>query len=250
MRVNEILEAMLQAIFKSWLIDFDPVIDNVLAAGNEIPSALRSRASARLALGDKRKPLPPAIQGLFPSEFQSDDSMVPIPKGWKKGLVGDLVTPTRGKSITRKKCIDGKVPVVAGGLEPAYFHNESNVSPPVVTISSSGANAGFVRLYHQDIWASDCSYISSEQSATPYLWYVFLKMNQEKIYHMQHGTAQPHVYPSDIKRLEIIYPEDKRLWREIEVFFTPFFLKIRSDEKEIWTLNELWDPQIFGVKHE
>ena len=36
-RMNETLEGMAQALFKSWFVDFDPVIDNALAAGNPIP---------------------------------------------------------------------------------------------------------------------------------------------------------------------------------------------------------------------
>ena len=236
-RMSQTLEMISQAIFKSWFVDFDPVIDNALAAGNEIPTALQARASRR-ASGDKL--LPPAIQGLFPSEFESS-AKGPIPKGWKIGLVGDLIVPTRGKTITKKQAVDGEVPVVAGGLEPAYFHNESNVSAPVVTISSSGANAGFVRLYHQDVWASDCSYISGGQSATPYLWYLFLKMNQGKIYHMQQGAVQPHVYPSDIMRLEMTYPEDGRLWRAIEAFVAVLFSKVRGEKEESETLSKLRD---------
>ena len=236
-RMSQTLEAISQAVFKSWFVDFDPVIDNALAAGNEIPTALQSRASRRVS-GDKL--LPPAIQRLFPSEFESS-AKCPIPKGWKIGLVGDLIVPTRGKTITKKQAVDGEVPVVAGGLEPAYFHNESNVSAPVVTISSSGANAGFVRLYHQDVWASDCSYISGGQSATPYLWYLFLKMNQGKIYHMQQGAVQPHVYPSDIMRLEMTYPEDGRLWRAIEAFVAVLFSKVRGEKEESATLSKLRD---------
>jgi len=36
-RMNETLEGMAQALFKSWFVDFDPVIDNAIAAGNPIP---------------------------------------------------------------------------------------------------------------------------------------------------------------------------------------------------------------------
>ena len=36
--MNETLEGMAQALFKSWFVDFDPVIDNALAAGNPIPN--------------------------------------------------------------------------------------------------------------------------------------------------------------------------------------------------------------------
>ena len=43
-QMNETLEAMAQALFKSWFVDFDPVIDNALAAGNAIPDELLERA--------------------------------------------------------------------------------------------------------------------------------------------------------------------------------------------------------------
>ena len=52
------VEAMARALFKSWFVDFDPVIDNALAAGNPIPDALAEKAARRRALGDRRKPLP------------------------------------------------------------------------------------------------------------------------------------------------------------------------------------------------
>lgn len=61
-RMNETLEQMAHTLFKSWFVDFDPVIDKALAAGNPIPEPLQKRAEKRKALGDKRKPLPEDIQ--------------------------------------------------------------------------------------------------------------------------------------------------------------------------------------------
>jgi type I restriction enzyme S subunit len=90
-RMNETLEAMAQALFKSWFVDFDPVIDNALAAGNEIPEELKERADIREALSDARKPLPEEIQNLFPSEFEHTEEMGWIPKGWKVVTLDDLV---------------------------------------------------------------------------------------------------------------------------------------------------------------
>ena len=46
-RMNETLEGMARAVFKSWFVDFDPVIDNALAAGNPIPDRFRDRAAQR-----------------------------------------------------------------------------------------------------------------------------------------------------------------------------------------------------------
>lgn len=82
-RMNETLEAMASALFKSWFVDFDPVIDNALAAGNPIPEELQARAALRESLGDARKPLPDDLRNLFPSEFEFTEEMGWIPKGWK-----------------------------------------------------------------------------------------------------------------------------------------------------------------------
>ncbi|MEA9422634.1 restriction endonuclease subunit S [Aeromonas caviae] len=57
---NETLEAIAQALFKSWFVDFDPVHGN---AGNQTPT------------------LPPEVQAIFPSAF-TDATLGPIPKGW------------------------------------------------------------------------------------------------------------------------------------------------------------------------
>lgn len=118
-------------------------------------------------------------------------------------LLGENVVFKKGKNITKATICDGNIPVVAGGLQPAYYHNKSNAKAPVVTVSASGANAGFVNIYYTDIWASDCSYIDSSSTEYVYYYYVCMKELQDQITFMQRGSAQPHVYPDDIARLEI-----------------------------------------------
>lgn len=81
-QMNTTLESMAQALFKSWFVDFDPVIDNALAAGNPIPEPLQARAEVRQGLGDKRKPLPEAIQQQFPDQFVFTEEMGWVPEGW------------------------------------------------------------------------------------------------------------------------------------------------------------------------
>lgn len=61
--------------------------------------------------------------------------------------IGDYITPKRGKNLTSKNAVIGKIPVIAGGLSPATWHNQANTKKPVITISASGANAGFVNLW-------------------------------------------------------------------------------------------------------
>jgi len=100
-RMNETLEAMARALFKSWFMDFDPVIDNALEAGNPIPDELKEKAKRRLALGDKRKPLPEHIRRLFPDRFM-DSELSPIPEGWRVGKVSDLGDIVCGKTPPTK----------------------------------------------------------------------------------------------------------------------------------------------------
>lgn len=118
-------------------------------------------------------------------------------------LLGEVVKFKRGKTITKATISKGNVPVVAGGLQPAYYHNKANSKAPVLTVSASGANAGYVNLYHVDIWASDCSFIDANSSDNVFFYFVCMKELQEQINFMQRGSAQPHVYPDDISRLEI-----------------------------------------------
>ena len=94
-----------------------------------------------------------------------------IPEGWEKMCLGDLVCFKRGKTITKKEIIEGNIPVVAGGIEPAYYCNKSNTGNRVITISASGANAGYTRMYFEKIWASDCSFIDC--SMTNYFHFVY-----------------------------------------------------------------------------
>ncbi len=86
-QMNETLEAMAQALFKSWFVDFDPVIDNALAAGNAIPDELLDRAEQRKGIEKKDNS---DIQGLFPDEFEFTEEMGWIPKGWEIGSFAEL----------------------------------------------------------------------------------------------------------------------------------------------------------------
>ena len=94
-QMNETLEAMAQALFKSWFVDFDPVIDNALAAGNAIPDEFIERAEQRKGIEKKDNS---DIQNLFPSEFEFTEEMGWIPKGWAVSNVGTEFDVTMGQS--------------------------------------------------------------------------------------------------------------------------------------------------------
>lgn len=101
-QINTTLESMAQALFKSWFVDFDPVIDNALAAGNPIPEALQARADARAALGDQRRPLPDHIRQQFPDRFVLTEDMGWVPEGWHIGTIGEEVETTGGGTPSTK----------------------------------------------------------------------------------------------------------------------------------------------------
>ena len=117
--------------------------------------------------------------------------------------IGDYIMPKRGKSLLSKNAIFGDVPVIAGGLEPSTYHNVANTQSPVLAISASGANAGYVSLWNIPIWSSDSSYIDSSMTDDVYFWYVLLKKRQKEIFDAQTGSAQPHIYPQHIASMSI-----------------------------------------------
>lgn len=126
-RMNATLESMAQALFKSWFVDFDPVIDNALAAGHPIPEPLQYRAEARSALGDQRKPLPEAIQQQFPDRFVFNEDMGWVPEGWAVKSIGDIVKRLSvGKKFSQKTASEsGIVPILDQGKSGIIgFHNE------------------------------------------------------------------------------------------------------------------------------
>lgn len=154
--------------------------------------------------------------------------------------VGDYLLPKRGKNLLSRDAVFGDVPVVAGGLEPATYHNISNTKAPVITISASGANAGYVSLWNIPVWSSDSSYIDNNITENIYFWYVTLKVRQKEIFDAQTGSAQAHIYPQHIAELPINKLNiDDVFCYEKEV--TPFFKMIGENKKENKYLEQLRD---------
>lgn len=145
-----------------------------------------------------------------------------IPAGWTKTILNEIVQFRRGKTITQEQTIRGSIPVIAGGREPAYFHNMSNTEAPVITVSASGANAGFTQIHYQKIWASDCSFADDTSTSHLYFAYCFLKQSHSLMSNLQKGSAQPHVYAKDINHLPLLLPP-QTLIQEFENAVIPFF---------------------------
>jgi len=104
-KMNNTLEEMAHALFKSWFVDFDPVIDNALAVGNEIPEALQAKTEKRKSVtnSNNNKGLPKNIQSLFPNSFIFNDTLDKwIPEGWEVMGLEDLVEHQKGFAFKSK----------------------------------------------------------------------------------------------------------------------------------------------------
>ena len=126
---------------------------------------------------------------------------------WEVKRLGDVVEIKKGQLITEKLASPGDIPVVAGGKKPAYFHSAANRSGKNITISASGASAGYVAFFETPIFASDCSTIGESDKYEILFVYYFLKSRQEDIYKAQTGGAQPHIHPADIYPLVVTWPD-------------------------------------------
>lgn len=152
--------------------------------------------------------------------------------------VGNLITPQKGRNITRSEAINGDYPVIAGGKLPSCYHNNFNTKSPVVTISASGANAGFVSLFLGNVWAADCSYIDQEVTQNVFFFYCCLKVNESLLMSKQIGTGQPHIYPEHISTIPIFnYNENK--CRDFNSLTEKLFYYIDINKIIIQRLNKI-----------
>ena len=198
-KINSNLEEQAKALFKSWFIDFEP----------------------------------------FKGGKFVDSELGKIPEGWEVSYLEHLGKFKRGKTIIAKNAKEGLIPVVAGGMEPAYYHNEANTKGPVITVSASGANAGYMRLYYQDVWASDCSFLDSSNENL--LWiYSFLNNNRRVLRHAQTGAVQPHVKPADINSITVCIPPHD-LISKFQNTVSPLFKSIGLHQQETEILQKTRD---------
>lgn len=161
-----------------------------------------------------------------------------IPAGWEVKRLEELDIVKRGTTITQKETTKGDVKVVAGGLDYSYTNGKSNRRKNCITISGSGENAGFVNFWREPIFASDCSTVQFDDELDTILCYFTLKMHENIFFRKSHKSAQPHIYPSDIKEIPFIIPS-KKIKEKIRFFFINQNDKSAVLQKEIQHLSAL-----------
>ena len=143
---------------------------------------------------------------------------------WKTVNLGEACLVRRGTTITKEHAVEGDVPVIGGGTKPTYFHNEPNRAASCITVSGSGASAGFVNRWNMPIFASDCSTVEpKDETQLPQFVYYYLLSQQQFIYdNFRSGAAQPHVYAKDIETLDFpVLPlaEQERIVAKLDAAF-------------------------------
>ncbi|GAB4575764.1 MAG: restriction endonuclease subunit S [Anaerolineae bacterium] len=145
-KMNATLEAMARAIFKSWFVDFDPVVYKAVQAGNPVPE--RFAAAADRYQNSAPPPVPDHIAALFPDRFEESE-LGEIPAGWRVGTLGDMVSVIKGKSYKSAELQDSDIALVTlksiargggyqvEGLKPyvGRFKSEQLISPGEIVVA-------------------------------------------------------------------------------------------------------------------
>ena len=166
-RMSQTLEAMAQALFKSWFVDFDPV--HAKAAGR--PTGL-----------------PPELDALFPDSFQESE-LGEIPSGWKLRSLGDVIELAYGKALRAKDRKRGNVPVY-GSNGQVGWHDQKLVAGPGIVVGRKG-NPGLVKWSAADFFAIDTTFYVVPRGHTSSLYFLFFALQQQGLPSIAADSAVP-----------------------------------------------------------
>ncbi len=169
-RMNETLEAMARALFKSWFVDFDPV-----------------RAKCR---GGATPPLlhPPHIADLFPASLV-DSELGEIPEGWEVRELGDLLELAYGKALKEGNRRPGVVPVF-GSNGQVGWHDDNLASGPGIIVGRKG-NPGIVTWASTDFFAIDTTFYVVPKANCRSLYFLFYALKTHDLASLGADSAVP-----------------------------------------------------------
>jgi len=215
-RMNETLEAMARALFKSWFVDFDPV---------------RAKAEGR------DPGLPSEIAAFFPDSFQDSD-LGEIPKGWEIKRIGEVVEFAYGKALKASNRKPGNVPVF-GSNGSIGLHNEALVKGPGIVIGRKG-NPGIVTWSSKDFFPIDTTFYVKHSESITSLNYLFYALKDQDLQSLSADSAVPGLNRNLAYMNKVLVPSDKAQ----SVFheqIRPIFRKIDTNDNESVILASLRD---------
>ena len=177
---NATLEAIAQALFKSWFVDFDPVH----AKQQGIAPAGMDEATA----------------ALFPDSFEESELGL-VPKGWRAGKVEDLLELAYGKALKATDRVAGDVPVYGSGGVTGH-HNRALVNSPTVVVGRKGTVGS---LYWEDRPCFPIDTVFYVRTQTP-LTYCFYQLCVLGLEGMNTDGAVPGLNRNNVYRLPVVIP--------------------------------------------
>ena len=239
-QMNETLEAMSQALFKSWFVDFDPVIDNALAAGNDIPDEFAERAELRKGIKKKDNS---DIQDLFPDAFEFTEEIGWIPKGWKSVRFADITEAKQGRYLASNKMTDlpddKHIYPVWGGNEVRGFSEELLFDSPVVVLTCRGSNCGLLKITEAESWVTNSSFACTPKFGSAYFLYTYF--SNDDFSQSISGSAQPQITYTALKNNLMKFPISEKVVENISMRLEVFRIKQIFFRKQSETLAKLRD---------
>ena len=225
-RMNETLEALAQAIFKDWFVDFGPTrrksegaTDPVAILGNLIPDPNRATQTA----------------ALFPATFGDDG----LPEGWRFEPVSEFGELSGGKQLDKSEIADeGSFPVF-GGAGIMGFAERSNASGYVITVGRVGAYCGQFFAHRGQAWVNNNASLIKSQRPELAEW-LFWALKNVDIDVIKKGAAQPFVSNSNIAKLSLVSP-GLEILEQFVGLLRPLLLRGEACAKESALLAETRD---------
>ena len=213
---NATLEAIAQALFKSWFVDFDPVRAKVEGLDPEGMDA--------------------ATAALFPNSFE-ESNLGLVPKGWLIGELQDLLVLQRGFDLPASERIAGDYPLIAAS-GPSGTHHIAMAKGPGVVTGRSGV-LGKVFLTLEDYWPLNTTlWVKKFNRATPCYAYELLKLLDFSSFNA--GSAVPTLNRNHIHGLKYVLPP-LELVQAYEDIARAIHLRVLENNRQVQTLTQLRD---------
>ena len=181
---NATLEAIAQALFKSWFVDFDPV---------------HAKMEGRTPEG-----MDEATAALFPDGFETSE-LGEVPRGWRIGELGDVAALKGGKQLSKEAFSNSAPNPVFGGAGVMGHTEQRNATDFVITVGRVGAYCGQFFWHIGDAWVNNNAshVLPSGKISSEWLLLWLKSVNMDVI---KKGAAQPFVSNGDIAKLSMIHP--------------------------------------------
>ena len=168
-RMNETLEAMARALFKSWFVDFDPV---------------------RAKMAGRDPGLPQPLADLFPDRLV-DSELGEMPEGWEVKALDELIELAYGKALREQERRPGIVSVY-GSNGQVGWHDKKLVNGPGIIVGRKG-NPGFVRWSPTDFYPIDTTFYVVPKDEKMGLYFLFHALKRQDLPSIAADSAVPGI---------------------------------------------------------